>query len=52
MGSHVRVNGDAEFDAYEKELTIKLRAIDILKLTRKSGRIRHPKRVELHHTTR
>lgn len=49
VGSHVRVNGDAEFDAYEKELTIKLRAIEYIEANPKVRADQaSQKRVELH----
>jgi len=48
-GIYVRVNGDAEFDAYEKELTIRLRAIECLEDSpAKRTDQAEQKRVELH----
>lgn len=48
VGSYVKVNGDAEYDIFERELTVKLRGIECLE--KPAGRMDHAehKRVELH----
>ena len=48
-GVYVRVNGNAEFDAFEKELTIRLRSIELTEgSTAKRMDLAEHKRVELH----
>lgn len=49
VGSYVRVNGDAEYDIFEKELTVKVRAIECLEGNPvvRMDQAEH-KRVELH----
>lgn len=48
VGSYVRINGDAEFDVFEKELTIRLKAVECLENPPGRKDQAEHKRVELH----